>query len=373
MTDELFGDELHWLLSTPSRLVGELQTGRLHLQLVFDSSSSGSGSSFQLSTIEGPLSRERFLLSADFGDRPDQPEFVLPKIRIGDDPYVQVYLLPEWIAGLASLWFGKRFDVHGQMVLGRTVVLPEFPPPTALLDFRLPPFNHLPRPELGLELNLAMLEPAVKLLFVEQPRTQVEAFWAATRFYTRALRMFPADPEIAFFHFVVALEMIASQLTPPDDELYDGQALKDLAIIGKRVGRSVEARVRGRYFQLKRRAIFAAKRLVNGRFFETSEAEGVFRLTEARLEAAVAAAYDLRSNFAHTGAAFGNWFGQSIGGATSEMMAGVPVLPDGQQDLATTIAKTPTFVGLERLVRFVLLRFAHLHLAPLHTVLDDDA
>src|SRR5436309_2469906 len=112
-TAELFGDELHWLLSTPSRLVGQLETGRLRLQIAFDVPEPGAVGSIELSSVEGPLSRERLLLSADFGDRPALPAFVLPRSPIGDEIHVDAGSLPVWVAALASLWFGKRFDVHG--------------------------------------------------------------------------------------------------------------------------------------------------------------------------------------------------------------------------------------------------------------------
>jgi len=70
------------------------------------------------------------------------------------------------------------------------------------------------------------------------------------------------------------------------------------------------------------------------------------------------AAYDLRSKYVHTGQPFGSWVrprGQTI----EEVQVGRPVVTSA--DLAKTLADAPTLVGLERVLRYALLRFASEH------------
>jgi hypothetical protein len=43
----------------------------------------------------------------------------------------------------------------------------------------------------------------------------------------------------------------------------------------------------------------------------------------------------------------------------NEMVLGKPVLQSSEKELADPLSKMPTFLGLERLVRFMILRFAH--------------
>ena len=110
-----------------------------------------------------------------------------------------------------------------------------------------------------------------------------------------------------------------------------------------------------RLYQLRRRVVYAAKHLVNDAFFEGSQAKPPYRLTRDSLETCVKAVYDLRSRYAHGGAQFGIWFEHQVGGATTEVQVGHPVLPDSQKELERVLADIPTFVGLERLVRFIIL------------------
>ena len=64
--------------------------------------------------------------------------------------------------------------------------------------------------------------------------------------------------------------------------------------------------------------------------------------------------YDLRSRYVHTGEALGGWIGPRFGNA--ERQVGQPVVPDRQ--MARILSRAPTFIGLERLTRLVLLRCA---------------
>ena len=350
------------LLSTPSRLIGQLETRDMRLQIVFPTSRVAVQTTFKT----GPHSRNYFLLSVRVPDDPSEA-FAVPMTTLLDGEVIYHYdVVGKMLTDLAAIWFGKRFDCHGVVLSDSIPHMPDLSSISPSSHFKLGPYNHEPRSDLGIELNLEELRPILGFLYKRQPERELAAFWAATRFYARALRAYETDPEVAFFHFVVSLEVIASQLEVPSEDLYDEQTQSDLKAIEQKLGTKVAARIRSRLYQLRRRVVYAAKHLLNEAFFEGSQAKPPYRLTRDRLETCVKAVYDLRSRYAHGGAQFGIWFEHQVGGTTTEVQVGHPVLPDSQKELERILADIPTFVGLERLVRFLILRFANLNIQQLH-------
>jgi hypothetical protein len=69
---------------------------------------------------------------------------------------------------------------------------------------------------------------------------------------------------------------------------------------------------------------------------------------------ALGAAYDLRSKHLHTGKPFGLWVSPDT--TRYETQFAQPVT--GDKDFDKVLANAPTFLGLERITRYALLRFA---------------
>ena len=359
---------MRFLISTPSRLVGQLDTPDLYLQIVFPTRRPD----LKTWTTAGPHSRSYYLLSINAPDDPSAPEsFAVPATTLSNETTVYALgAVGEMLTDLASVWFGKRFDYHGAIARDSIAQLPILGSISPVSHYNLAPFNHQPRSDLSIDLNVLALKPILCFLYKRQPEEELSAFWAATRFYARALRTFENDPEVAFFNFIVALEIIASQIDVPYDDLYDEQARKDLRLVEQGMGRKLANRVRQRYFQLSRRVVYTAKSLVNETFFAHSQAEPeCCRLSRDNLETCVKAAYTLRSKYAHRGVPFGIWL-RHAAIPTAEIQIGRPVLPDSQKSYEETLSRIPTFTGLERLVRFVIMRFAHLRIESIHDDLD---
>ncbi len=272
----------------------------------------------------------------------------------------------ERLTDLAAVWYGKQFNCHGLVAWGGIAELPDFRPMLLSGVAELDAYNPIPRPDLGIELNLEQLRQVLGLLYCRKLEAKVDAFWSAARFYASALRSYGTDAEIAYFHFVVALEIIASQIDVPRDDLYDEQTRQDLDDIGQHVSHEAASRVEKRLFQVRRKIVYTVKHLLNNNFFDGSRAEGGFRLTADQVEFRVKAVYDLRSKYAHGGALFAPWFTHSDGGPTAEVNVGRPVLPGRQQEFEKVLAEIPTFTGLERIVRFTILSFAHNYIQPIH-------
>lgn len=339
-----------FLISTPSRLVGELDTPTLRIQIAFPENPAA----FETTLSSGPYSRDYFLISVRTPDNSaEHGDFAVPCTTLLNGKKLYHHnTVATMVSDLASVWFGKCFDFHGAIFAQGIARLPDM---NFISPINLAPYNHKPRSDLAIELNLDSLTPILHFLSKQEPKEEIATFWTATRFYARALRAFETDSEAAFFHLIVALEVIASKVNVPDDYLYDEQAKQELKAIKEALGDKMESRVRSRYYQLRRRVAYAAKELTNDVFFDGSQAREGMRLNRSNLEKCVKAAYDLRSKYAHAGASFGIWLAGLQG---AEIQIGRPVLPDSQEELGDILANIPTFDGLERLIRFMILRFA---------------
>jgi len=343
-----------FLISTPSRLVGELNTPTLRLQFMFPENPA----EFETSLSAGPYSRDYCMISARTPDNSSEPgDFAVPTTTLQNEEKIYHHnIVATMVTDLASIWFGKRFDYHGALFLHGVARLPDLSSSIPINHRDLAPYNHLLRSDLAIKLSLDSLTPVLCFLFKRQPEEELATFWTATRFYARALRAFDTDPEAAFFHLIVALEVIASKTSVPDDDLYDELAKEELEAI-KILDDNIQRRIRSRYYQLGRRVVYATEEFTNDVFFDGSQARQGMRLNRNNLEKCVKAAYNLRSKYAHAGASFGIWL---TGFRDAEIQVGRPILPDSQEkELEEILANIPTFAGLERLVRFIILSFGH--------------
>jgi hypothetical protein len=340
-------------------MIGQLETEDLRLQIAFPSRWS-SGVLPRQSDWNG-----HFLLSVKIPSDLES-KFSVPSVKIGEQMVYSWQMVGQRLTDLAAVWYGKQFNYQGIVALGDPAELPDFRPVSHSVITELDAYNAIPRPDLGIDLHLGQLRQVIELLYRREPEEKINAFWNAARFYASALRSYEVDAEIAYFHFVIALEIIASQIDVPPDDLYDEQTRRDLNDIRQQVSPEVESRIKKRLFQVRRRITYTVKHLLNSNFYSGSRATGIFQLTAERMESRIKSVYDLRSKYAHGGTSFATWFARSIGGATVEVSIGRPHLSKGEHDLEKILENIPTFTGLERTVRFVILSFAHNYILPIH-------
>ncbi len=114
---------------------------------------------------------------------------------------------------------------------------------------------------------------------------------------------------------------------------------------------------------------YPISRLLNNYFFTHHESEIDWAsLKKDNIEAIINASYDLRSKYVHVGLSFGTEV-RPHGGFT-ETMTGIPQgLP---KELTNILVKSPSYIGMERIMRYCLLRFIHLHGFPIDPRLDSD-
>ncbi|CAJ4806924.1 Uncharacterised protein [Burkholderia pseudomallei] len=334
------------MLSSTSRFVGELDQPDLLLTHAFPNLGDRLG--FTRMT-EGPLSRSAFVACFETPPIVKAPGVVLPDYSAVGDV----------LASMLSVLYGKRFDNHGLTEsLGR-YVLPDTTLFSSTCNVALPHNSHAERANFPVELNLMEGSRIVSFFRLRaQDQRFATAFEGACSFYARALRNCESDPEVAYLHLITAGEILSAYFSRDQDTLLDDSVKAALEEIGKQQpnGPKLVKLIRGRLLQIKRRFVRAFTDLVDADFFCKSEAvQPFFALSAADFEHRVAAAYDLRSKFVHTGINFGKWI-EPRGDQRAEIQLGTPVVPDKEFAKILTIA--PTFVGLERVVRYALLRFA---------------
>jgi hypothetical protein len=185
----------------------------------------------------------------------------------------------------------------------------------------------------------------------------LKVFQSASKFYLQALQNVERDPEVAYLHLITAGEILSGFYKYEKDDLFDEQTKQQLNLIrnGVRDGLLIANFISGKLFQVKQRFVESIVRLIDSTFFGRSESgSDISGFKADTFRAAVAAAYDLRSKFVHTGVPFGGWvYGQP---GASELQVGLPVVED--KELGKILAKAPTYLGLERIVRYSLLRSA---------------
>ncbi|ADB17417.1 conserved hypothetical protein [Pirellula staleyi DSM 6068] len=335
------------LISTTSRLVGEYETDCALLSHAWPDFRDRSAF---IRREEGPASRSAFIFAF---------RTVVSEERMGPVPNYNP--VGEMICSYLAVLYGKRFDSHGQIEGSGYFRLPD-----------LSEFGHLCRSDLSFNSHKVRVDYSVPLNLVEFSRIErllkagaidikfLRSFQTICKFYLQSLQTAEHDPEVAYLHLITAIEVLSNFFEFEKDELLDDRTLNALSEIesGLTDGKQIAALFRSRMLQVKRRFLKSVLRLVDDDFFTRSEAtEPLFALKLDSFESCMGAAYDLRSRYVHTGVPFGSWVSRGIGGPNTEVQVGAPVV-DEDRELGKLIGRAPTFAGLERVTRYVILRLA---------------
>lgn len=338
------------LLSTTSRFVGAFETEEARIDHAWPGFHSDAHHRWQ----DGPTSRSTYVLSF-LADGPEhRVGTVVPDYSAAGD----------FVASLLSVLFGKRVESHGSLENCGAFGMPDVSAFSTTSIPHLPHNAHKPRADFGMPLNLvevARLKPLWS--DVGADKALANGFSTAARFYQRGLISADRDPEIAYLHMITAAEVLAQlHLPKSDDRLLDDELEAELARMTEALkdkGRLARM-LRKRLFEVKRRFVTTFVDLVDDDFFDRREAAEPFAaLQRTTFAAAIGAAYDLRSLNVHQGRSTGRWM--RLGGHLNEIQLGRPIVDE--KDLAKALADAPTLVGLERVTRYALLRFAQSRLS----------
>lgn len=296
--------------------------------------------------------RTTLLLAVHTQPDPDTPAFLIPDYsHIG-----------EQMAHRMSLLFGKRFDYHGMTEGSGLYRMPEFSTLIPPVTPTLPIHSDAVRADWGVPLNLDEIARLTPLLFdATLPSAHRQTLDTAIKFYAQAVQNFETDPEVAYLHLITAGEILAEAHEYEAEQMLDATTRQYLERIQSQVpgGEKIAQHFRGKLRSIRRRFVLTLCRLVDEPFFARKEAQVAYMgLKAASFRKAMLAAYDLRSKYVHTGQPFGSWV-RPRGQTVEEVQVGRPVV--ASSDLAKTLADAPTLVGLERVLRYALLRFASEH------------
>ena len=272
-----------------------------------------------------------------------------------------------------SILFGKKFENSGMTtsVIHHMPNVSVFETMTPVLASRYW-YNNNPRADLKVDLNLEQVGLIVPLL---QPTEDIDsvvlrAFWVAGRYYQNALRIVNEDVEAAYLNLVTSGEVMANALADRFDPLPEGQLRSDLLRIERELDNGTELanRVRRQLRSIKKRFVLTLCQLLNDEFYSHSESpEARARLDKESIEERLGASYDLRSRHLHSGSKFSYVVDPEQYGNETHW----GVLPSADdKEMEKVFRRAPTFVGLERIIRFCLLRFIHLNLMPIASQLD---
>lgn len=334
------------LISTTSRLFGEFENSMLliaHAWPDFYSRAALARNS------EGPASRNAFVVVF---------ETAVPETG---SPLLNYVSMGELICSYLSVLFGKRFDSHGLTESNGIFHLPNLNEYAFFCDDRLPQNSHVPRLDIPIPLNLTEISRIERLFTdVSLDSKFLRIFQTASKFYLQAMQHAESNPEVAYLHLITTGEILSGFYEYDKDLLLDDDSRKALAKIrdglvdGEKLARFIENKL----LFVKKRFITTIMTLVDSEFFQRSEARETFAgFNIDSFRSSISAAYDLRSKYVHTGMPFGGWIAMNMGGGmNNEVQVGQPVVDD--VEFGKILAKAPTYIGLERVMRYCLLKFA---------------
>ena len=336
------------LLSTRSRLVGEYFDPEYPSFHITHAWLGGSQMSRALS--ESPFSQSFYVASIL-----TEPTEQNSTLRVLPD----YSYWGEFVATHLSILYGKHFVSLGPLESNGMFHVPERLELEPNSLHRLPTFNHKPRRCVPTTLDLREVTRIRKVLNTSAVESDAERIlFTAGRFYNRALTEIDELPELAYLDFITCGEILSAARPVDEDSLLDENLKHILNEIKLKCsdGPKVASEVRDRVYQVRRRFAVALSGLLDDYFFANSESEIAWAvLKQETIEKRLKAAYDLRSSYVHSGVQFGG-FVRPLPSIAAETVMGKPIM--GDKKLAKIIFKAPSLCGMERIMRYCLLKVA---------------
>lgn len=266
-----------------------------------------------------------------------------------------------------AIIFGKRFDSHGPVEWEGFFNLPYLnnitPNNFPYIGFN----NHIPRTDLSIELNLSKincLAPLIDNVIKKEPQNTdfINTLNTAGKFYLRSIRIFEQEPELAFLDLITCGEVLAAfyENSFSEDELYDTELKKVLCLLKEsniKGWEFITKFIKKRLYQVRRKYTLTILKLLNEHFFEKTESKQQYWcLQKDNIKDRLLAAYDLRSQYVHTGIRFGQTLYPH-----AQLMNETPTFNNNKSKFEKCLSKSPTYIGMERIMRYCLIRFIHLN------------
>lgn len=335
-----------FMISTTSRLVGEYNAEDFIIDHIFQPGSDR--------MYENAYSRSYFMVSIYYLDPRElaQGGFIIyPKLSI--DPLIICL----------SVLYGKRFDFNGSVQSFGIHQLPILSSSDPTKHPKIGFNNHSPRSNYSIPLNLEHLSIMKPIFDDENPADQkvIDFFLAAGRFYVQSLQRYGNQAESAYLDLITCGEILSNFYQYSEDELYDADflgRLKEIEQLGKREATTVKI-IKNRNYQVLRKFVKTIMSLLNEDFCLNHESNPHSVMNWETIESRIKSAYELRSSYVHTG----KRFEQQIQREDEERQWGTwsnsqnEEMNKEEKAFYKALNNAPTFKGLERIIRYCLLRF----------------
>ena len=328
------------LISTTSRMVGEYENEGIVITHAWTSASD-----LPARIFETPLSRSGYIVA--FETPPREKRVAVPDY------------LPrgENICAYLSVLFGKRFDCHGLVETNGFYKIPDLAAYSRICNPELPFNSHKARNSFPIPLKINQVSSIEKVFTdAEIDSTLQRRLDAVCKFYMLALQNAESNSEVAYLHLITAGEILSSFFQHPKEEIFDQTTIADLDTIKNKIegGDKIAKRISERLTSVKKNFVKSLLSFLDDSFYRGVESEQEFyRFKPEDIERNISAAYDLRSKYVHTGVSFG-MFTEPFRYHT-DLQIGKPVVDDSE--FAKILEKAPNFTGLERLMRYCILKF----------------
>lgn len=275
--------------------------------------------------------------------------------RQGNFQIVETYsFVGEQFATLLTGFYGKLVRSCGHIQQGFQIRVPDLDQSLSAA-FHEAPFNDLPRKPHGPALNLKEADHLlVCYLFAPLDRATLSNILRASSFYQLALENWSRRPELCYTLLISAVESLLDLRAYSDEELFDPSRLADFEEIAKSLpaGEKIVSRLRGALRSVKRKfLVFVIERLPP-EFFEELECDHPWMgIPRDCLESALKAAYDLRSEYLHTGDTEGISYPARVPEGSERMLSEPEMDSSRRRNL---VSKAPSLTGLERMVASIL-------------------
>ena len=330
------------LISTTSKMVDEYENEGIVITHAW-----ASASDLPARMFETPLSRSGYIIAFETPPREKRAGVVVPDyIPTGEN-----------ICAYLSVLFGKRFDCHGFVETNGYYRIPDLAAYSRICDPKLPFNSHEVRSNFPVPLEINQVSSIEKVFTdVEIDSTLQRRLDAVCKFYMLALQNAESNSEVAYLHLITAGEILSSFFQHPKEEIFDQTTIADLDIIKNKIedGDKIAKRISERLTSVKKKFVKSLLSFLDDSFYKEVESEQEFyHFKPEDIERNISAAYDLRSKYVHTGVSFGRFIEPFR--YHTDLQLGRPVVDDSE--FAKILEKAPNFTGLERLMRYCILKF----------------
>ena len=355
------------LLSSPTRLQGRYSQEDLLIEPVSPNRmgiDSFRNNRFDRLNSEILIGRYHYMLVFDFIPDNEQSIVIPDYSHIGD--YISIAL---------SVLYGKRFDNHGMIEGSDHFWMPHYDELVAFSPHRYyPVYTNIPRKDGNISLELQECTSIIDFTVNEKNEKLFRYFFSAAKFYLSSIKSVDSDLNKAYLDLITCGEILSNYYDYSEEELYDSDLQQLLEkLVSYNVTLEDISLIKKRLYQVRRKFSLTLINLINESFFKNTESRiEDAKFTKDNIDKSIKAAYDLRSRYVHTGFEFKDWIEIHAGSEYHLSEVQIPgLIPNvDDRELKKLIERVPTYVGLERIMRFALLRFLHTNDVYIHSDLD---